>query len=73
MAVHPDFQAQGIGSKLLAEICHLADSSSQDVYLESTPVGLKLYQNTGFESLGVIFFEGEYCLTCMLRKADLAS
>lgn len=73
MAVHPDFQAQGIGRKLLAEVCRLVDESSQDFYLESTPVGLKLYQNAGFESLGNIFFEGEYCLACMLRKANLAS
>ena len=70
MAVHPAYQAQGIGSKLLAEVCHLADKSSQDFYLESTPVGMKLYRNAGFESLGNIFFGGEYCLTCMLRKAD---
>jgi ribosomal protein S18 acetylase RimI-like enzyme len=74
MAVHPDFQGQGIGRELLAEICNLADKSSQDVYLESTPAGLKLYQKTGFESLGYIaFFDGEYSLTCMLRKPKLAA
>lgn len=74
MAVHPDFQGQGIGSKLLAEVCILADRWSQDIYLEATPAGLKLYQNTGFESVGEItLFDGEYCLTCMMRKACLAS
>jgi ribosomal protein S18 acetylase RimI-like enzyme len=74
MAVHPDFQGQGIGVRLLAEICGLADSSNQDVYLEATPAGLRLYQKTGFESLGEItIFEGEYSLTCMLRKPASAS
>jgi predicted N-acetyltransferase YhbS len=74
MAVHPDFQYQGIGRKLLAEVCSLADESSQDIYLESTPTGLKLYQNTGFESLGSIaLFGGEYSWTWMLRKPKLAA
>jgi ribosomal protein S18 acetylase RimI-like enzyme len=74
MAVHPDFQRQGIGSKLLAEVCKLADESGQDIYLESTPAGLKLYQNTGFVSLeSVELFDGEYCVTSMLRKSSPVS
>jgi GNAT superfamily N-acetyltransferase len=72
--VHPDFQGRGIGAKLLARICGLADDSSQDVYLEATPAGLELYQKAGFESLGKItLFDGEYSLTCMLRKPGSAS
>jgi ribosomal protein S18 acetylase RimI-like enzyme len=74
MAVHPDFQGRGIGGELLDRICSLADDSSQDVYLEATPAGLKLYQKAGFESLGEItLFDGEYSLTCMLRKPGPAS
>jgi ribosomal protein S18 acetylase RimI-like enzyme len=69
MAVHPDYQGRGIGGKLLARICSLADDSCQDVYLEATPAGLKLYQKAGFEGLGrMTLFDGEYSLTCMLRK-----
>jgi len=70
MIVHPDYQGRGIGSKLLAEICRLADKDSQDVYLESSPSGTKLYSNAGFESVGEIdLLEGRYVLACMLRKA----
>jgi hypothetical protein len=52
----------------------LADESGQDIYLESTPAGLKLYQNTGFVSLeSVELFDGEYCVTSMLRKSSPVS
>jgi ribosomal protein S18 acetylase RimI-like enzyme len=74
MAVHPDYQGQGIGSNLLAEICNLADKSSQDIYLESTPAGLRLYQKTGFESLETWeLFDRGYRLTFMLRKSSPVS
>jgi len=70
MIVHPDYQGRGIGSKLLAEICRLADEVGQDVYLESSPAGTKLYLNAGFVRVGDIDLqEGRYVLACMLRKA----
>jgi GNAT superfamily N-acetyltransferase len=70
MVVHPDYQGRGIGSRLLAEVCRLADKAGQDIYLESSPVGTKLYLNAGFERIGNIDLqEGQYVLACMLRKA----
>jgi len=71
MVVHPDYQGRGIGSRLLAEVCKLADKVEQQIYLESSPAGAKLYLNAGFEKIGEIDLqEGQYVLACMLRKAD---
>jgi ribosomal protein S18 acetylase RimI-like enzyme len=70
MIVHPDYQGRGIGTRLLAEICCLADKAGQDVYLDASPAGTKLYLNAGFEKVGEIDIQdGRYVLACMLRKA----
>lgn len=69
MIVHPDYQRRGIGSRLLAEVCSLTDKAGQDVYLESSPSGMKLYLNAGFDRIGEIdLLDGNYILGCMLRK-----
>ena len=74
MIVHPDYQRRGIGSRLLAEVCSLTDKAGQDVYLESSPRGMKLYSNAGFDKIGEIdLLEGAYVLGCMLRKGSLTS
>lgn len=70
MIVRPDYQGRGIGSRLLAEIRTLANKANEDVYLEASPAGTKLYLNAGFEKIGEIeILEGQYVLGCMLRKA----
>lgn len=69
MAVDPDYHGQGIAKRLLHKLCEIADKAGQDVYLESTLAGRKLYKNAGFESLGeVLLLDGEYLITAMLRK-----
>lgn len=70
MIVHPDCQRRGIGSRLLAEVCSLTDEVGQDVYLESSPRGTKLYLNAGFDKIDNIdLLDGAYVLGCMLREA----
>jgi GNAT superfamily N-acetyltransferase len=74
MMVHPEYQGRGIGSRLLSKICVLADKTGQDVYLEATPAGTKLYLNAGFQPVGDIsFLDGEYVIICMLKKAGLTT
>lgn len=69
MAVHPDYQGNGIAKRLLQTICEFADEAGQDVYLESTTAGLSLYKKGGFEVLGELsMLDGEYSLNSMLRK-----
>ncbi|KAM0715687.1 hypothetical protein Q7P37_009186 [Cladosporium fusiforme] len=70
MVVHPYHQGHGTGTLLLNEACLIADRAGQDVYLEATPAGRKLYLNAGFEVLGTAeVLEGTYVLTFMLRRA----
>ena len=70
MVVHPEYQGRGIGSRLLAEICTRANTANEDVYLEASPAGTKLYLNAGFEKIGEIeILKGQYVLGCMLLKA----
>jgi ribosomal protein S18 acetylase RimI-like enzyme len=45
MAVDPEWQGRGIGKLLLAEDCKRADQAGQDIYLESTVAGKRLYQS----------------------------
>ena len=69
MAVHPDYQGNGIAKRLLQKICEFADEAGQDVYLESTTAGQSLYKKGGFEVLGELtMLDGEYTLNSMLRK-----
>jgi len=74
MAVDPKFQGRGIGLKLLEYGFRIVDKSGQDLYLESTPGGKRLYQKAGFETLDSLdlssfnLLDGEYTLTAMLRK-----
>lgn len=69
MAVHPDYQGNGIAKRLLQKICEFADEAGQDVYLESTTAGQSLYKKGGFEVLGELsMLDGEYSLSSMLRK-----
>jgi GNAT superfamily N-acetyltransferase len=51
IGVHPDFQGQGYGKKLLDEVCRLSasDEHSTGVYLETaSPASLKFYYRNGF-------------------------
>ncbi|KAL1589293.1 hypothetical protein WHR41_02294 [Cladosporium halotolerans] len=70
MVVHPDRQGKGIGKRLLEKDCELADAAGQDIYLEASPAGKKLYLNAGFEVIGEkSMLDGAAAVTAMLRKA----
>lgn len=56
IGVHPDYQRQGIGRRLLAGLLARADELSAAVFLEvrtDNEPALALYEDTGFERLGL--------------------
>lgn len=56
--------------KLLEHGFEIVDKSGQDLYLESTPGGKRLYDKAGFETLQTLeLLDGDYILTAMLRKS----
>ena len=73
----PKFQRKGAGSKLLQYGCERADKQGVEVFLESAPDALPLYQKFGFRTAAsmhtLIKFEqspeGEiYTETFMIRE-----
>jgi len=68
MAVHPDYQGQGIAKRLLLKGLELADEAEEDVYLESTPGAKGLYQRVGFEVMEDFTVKDTFPMTVMLRK-----
>lgn len=69
MVVHPNHQGRGIGRKLLDAICELADRAGQDIYLEASEPGKRLYEKAGFVVLGEkTFLEGVAPVPAMLRR-----
>lgn len=50
MAVHPDFQGQGLGKKLLDEMLAWIDENAPDAYVSliGDPPGQALYKSRGF-------------------------
>lgn len=73
MAVHPDYQGQGIAKRLLLKGFELADEAGEDVYLESTPGAKGLYQRVGFELLEEFTVNEKFPMSVMLRKTKSQS
>lgn len=68
MVVHPDYQGQGIAGRLLQRGLEEADRAQQDVYLEGTAAGRRLYLRHGFEDLEDIDLETvDYKIVAMIR------
>ena len=68
--MHPDYQGQGLATRLLKSACNLADEAGQDVYLEGTPAARKLYEKYGFECLQVLHLKSvDYSMAVMIRRA----
>ena len=69
LAVHPEFQKKGIARSIVDAITTLARERHQDVYLVSSPAGMRLYETAGFEKLKDFdVLGGRYLYTSMLFK-----
>lgn len=74
MAVHPDYQGQGIAGRLLQRGLEDADKAQQDVYLEGTAAGRRLYLRHGFEDLEDIDMDTvDYKIVAMIRHPQIQS
>ncbi|KAJ6120162.1 hypothetical protein N7523_004442 [Penicillium sp. IBT 18751x] len=72
MAVDPAHQRQGVGSTLLKMFCDFVDANALDVFVMSSPAGIRLYSKFGFKAVGVVeTAEGSF--TSMLRTSGLDS
>ena len=70
MAVHPDYQGQGIGGKLLRRALEEPDKAGQDVFLEGTQAAQSLYKRCGFELLDEMYLlDGKYHFGVMMRHS----
>lgn len=54
LAVHPDYQGKGLGSRLLKHGLDLADAEGRVVYIEATAAGYPVYAKLGFEEIDAI-------------------
>jgi predicted N-acetyltransferase YhbS len=67
MAVHPDHQRQGIGSKLMERVCEEIDRHGRHGYVLASPEGFHLYSKFGFMKLKEVKI-GNGLITSMLRQ-----
>lgn len=54
MAVHPDYQRQGIGSTMMQLICDETDQHGRCAYVLAAPEGVALYKKFGFKIVGQV-------------------
>lgn len=52
LATNPEYQRKGLGKRLLAYGCEIADNEGARVYLESSKVAQPLYVSMGFAEVG---------------------
>jgi ribosomal protein S18 acetylase RimI-like enzyme len=68
MAVHPNYQRQGIGSTMMQRICDETDQHGRCAYVLAAPEGVPLYTKFGFRIVGCV--ETPHgIITSMLRPA----
>ncbi len=69
MAILAEYRKQGIGSKLLHFILHIAASKNIDqVYLHAQTTAIPFYERHGFIAQGEIFYEANIPHRVMLKK-----
>lgn len=67
MAVHPEYQRQGVGSIMMEDICKQADQRCAHVYVLASPAGVNLYSKFGLETVGRVD-TNEGSIMSMIRK-----
>jgi GNAT superfamily N-acetyltransferase len=82
LVTEPSYQGKGPGSILIQHGLHLADGKDANVFLESSPRGLRLYEKFGFETVEEISLripgslnlgkedDELYVTSCMIRKKN---
>ena len=68
MSVHPDHQRQGLGSKILEQVCSEIDRLGWPVFVMASPAGVQLYAKFGFDVVGRVE-TSEGAFTSMLRQS----
>lgn len=73
LAVHPDYQRQGIAGKLMQFGLDRADEEGLPIYLTASEKGVALYSKYGFEPRGdVMMMHGKLTAnTAMIRRAPM--
>ena len=67
MSIHPEYQRQGLGSKLMQHVCEDIDRHNRYGFVSGSPAGVRLYSRFGFEPVGRV--ETPYGpITSMLRQ-----
>lgn len=72
MAVHPNYQRHGIGSKMMQRICEETDRHGRHAYVLAAPEGVRLYTKFGFEVVGRVETP-QGTITSMLRPVRQSS
>ena len=73
MLIHPDYQGEGVGKRLVRRGLEEVDKLGHDALLEGTTAGLPLYRSCGFEVLEeILLLDGRYPLGVMMRRGKQA-
>ncbi|KAL7963305.1 hypothetical protein V8C34DRAFT_267825 [Trichoderma compactum] len=67
MSVHPDYQRQGLGFRLLLRACEEIDSLGWPAFVMASPAGVQLYTKFGFDVIGGVE-TNEGVFTSMVRQ-----
>lgn len=67
MSVRPDYQRQGLGSRLLQRACEEIDSLGWPAFVMASPAGVQLYTKLGFDVVGGVE-TNEGVFTSMVRQ-----
>lgn len=65
--VHPDYQRQGLGTRLLKTLSEEFDRMQRQILVSAAPAGVPLYRKFGFQTFSVVQTpKGD--ITTMLRQ-----
>ena len=69
VAVLPAYRGRGVALTLIKRGLELVDHAGEDVFLEATPVAVKLYEQQGFARIGDLEIPDGYHMPIMLRRS----